>query len=578
MPEELPLTTQEQGAPSDINEAIAHSLDGLELEILEGAQALVAKPGVYLVHDLRREFGMAIDRPTLDGLNSGLSDLSLVSRYVGLYDRATNVREGHDPRHVSADRLYSLTDSIANLDKSVLRTAFNAEPADGTIHEFVLKNIWNLNEKKDNLGPSMTFLQKAYGLDRTINLLTVSDDPYKTEVRDLLLTQNGMSSLFIKEQRSEQLVGEEKSGKPAKEIARGLMRDIVLAATSIDDPELADSYVYAASRYGSSKLWPVLTLDIIHKIEALGPDKLATLREFAGIHALDSYSMDQLERMIRVADADPTELTHLGMHDVTALITNKMGDHNGILSRNPAMIDDDRKRTIFFEIQSVADMYRLSQKLESRGIQPSTLVFGAHGSNGEFSIMTKPPIESTKERAEVFTIHTPSAMKQWPPTEVISSDSQGHALSKVQRGFARLIEDYMAPSKGIDDDTQNIGGKKIVFIMCKAAKETNQVARNPTTETNETIGITSTIGQFGENLAKIGTSTKVEIYGADVSIQMEPTPRGLYYTANEPTGDEPRVTTEERQAHPAVQVNVFGNNVIQERIDEIPLRNFDKTE
>ena len=563
MPEEE-LPVHESITTATLEEAISQGLDEFELSTVKAAQALLAHPGKYSGGRIPDGYKSDVDEETLQRLSTGQYDLGLLSRYVGLYDRAQNVRQSFDPLLVP-DRIQAVGFSV---DPKLLQTAFNAEPPGGTIHEVVLKNTWQLNEAKDVLIPTITFLQGAYGLERPADLLMPTDDPYKAEIRDQLLSTNGMKWLhhletYVKDRPYEEFTKE--IGERDKMVQRVWMRDIVLRATSIDDPELADSYIYAAS---CSNYQKELVVDIVQKIEVLGPAKLATLREFAGIYALSDYSLDQLERMVRVADGDPAELAHLGLHDVTVLISNKMGDYNSVLSRDPEMVDDERKRVLFFEMQSAVDVYRIFQKLAAKGIKPSTLLIAAHGSKGSFSIDRKPAQNSNDRFSDIPVIDTRDFVEEINNTLGLSAGYQAHALHGM-KGFARLVEDYMAPSKGVDDDAQNIGGKKIAFITCSAAGERKIADKDPKTGENVEVDSASIVSQLAADLAKSGVSTEVEIYGADDSIQSHPSPRGFHYSVlQQGEGD--------RTKHGAVLVTVYGNTTTKEEVDEIPLRNFDR--
>jgi|GEM_PF-6925186 len=105
-------------------------------------------------------------------LKSGECDPALVSRYVSLFERARNVRDVYAPAMVMNDRVNALT---GHLDPRITATVFSSEPVNGSIHEFILRNIWRANEAQESLVPTITFLQEARGLEKPSELMGHAD-------------------------------------------------------------------------------------------------------------------------------------------------------------------------------------------------------------------------------------------------------------------------------------------------------------------------------------------------------------------------------------------------------------------
>ena len=259
-----------------------------------------------------------------------------------------------------------------------LQHAYQSEQPDGELHQLIRGGLEERFGNPDKtLITEIGFLQNLYDLPRPFDLLqsTGAEDPLRDEVRDMFLSPRGMEWLVYLETRSSDRgnprprLSTEKAIERRVEGERIWMRDVVLAATDITDPELADGYVYAASRNiigdGGQR-----AVDIVHKIETLGMEKLAAIRNFSGNYALFDYSMEQLERMALLASGDKQEIARLQDHDVQVVFINEVGDFNDVLSDVPTLMDDERHRTIFFETQGWSDFYRGIPLINNFSVSP----------------------------------------------------------------------------------------------------------------------------------------------------------------------------------------------------------------
>ena len=133
------------------------------------------------------------------------------------------------------------------------------------------------------------------------------------------------------------------------------------------------------------------------------------------------------------------------------------------------------------------------------------------------------------------------------------------------QGLARLVEDYMQPSRSIDDDPADSGRKKIILVTCQMAAETPQFDLDEAGNKVQ-IGLESVVSQLGKDLAASGVQSSVDIYGAVESIQVLPTAKGVCLASS------PTSLGGEREAAVATRVQLDAGTIHVEVVDEIPLR------
>ncbi|HSX16736.1 MAG TPA: hypothetical protein VLH86_01395 [Patescibacteria group bacterium] len=127
--------------------------------------------------------------------------------------------------------------------------------------------------------------------------------------------------------------------------------------------------------------WVKLLGDYGHTVDGIGLYTAQWLYDNAGIVNFDRYTDSQMERNYEILSGHiPELLERLAAADVTVMMADALGDHNGALNNTPAQFEDDN--TIFFEIRRPSDFYRHFALLRKLGIQPSTLVLTTHGSIG----------------------------------------------------------------------------------------------------------------------------------------------------------------------------------------------------
>jgi hypothetical protein len=243
-------------------------------------------------------------------------------------------------------------------------------------------------------------------------------------------------------------------------------------------------------------------------------------------------------------------------------MVNRVGDHNGVMSMLPGAIDDDRQRTVFFEINRLADIYRYMGKLHKAGIKPSTLILAAHSGPGQFIVADDRQPEMRKKDAARIAARQLVAIQNVDGT--LDKGSTGYSMHGM-KGMARLVDDYMQPSRSIDDDDLDEGRKKIIFWACSAGTETDMFD-GPSTSEKQKIGSESVISQLSKDLLQEGVHSLVDIYGANDKIQMRSTNAGIEFTGT------PAGMGLERVSVAAEKMSLGGGQLKHIQVKDIPLR------
>jgi hypothetical protein len=136
------------------------------------------------------------------------------------------------------------------------------------------------------------------------------------------------------------------------------------------------------------------------------------------------------------------------------------------------------------------------------------------------------------------------------------------------KGFKRLVDDLMAPSRAVDDATADKGRKKIIFQACYAGSEVKSGDLDETSGEKIQLSMESVASQLGTDLLKQDTASVVDIYGAADGIQMYGTAGGVRYTT------QPVDWGSGRPDFDATKISVENGRLQKSAVAEIPLRNF----
>lgn len=453
-------------------------------------------------------------------LQTGEGDASDVGRYYQLWDK----QSGLTTEITGYESNSSLDQTISNLGEEVVAQAFTNEPMDGILHQAMLEELTVLADSQRGavMNGQLALLQRVYGTKTITELLGVRGDDYADNIRDLMHRPNSIRWMRFNENKydsdaewSESLLS-----------AQDWMARAITASSGMLQSE-AMNYAFSASRKNDPD--NESTLQILRAFDHFGTERIRNITRFTGIHGLEAYTIEQLERMEALAN-NPAEVSEkLAGHDVTVVLVNRFGDHNGVMEGTAANFDDG-DRTLFFEINSLADIYRRMASLRKTGIKPATLVLSAHSGPGQFIVSDLR--ERNLKRADIASIAGKKLVEMvnagQGDFDPLKPGETGFAMHDMA-GMARLVETYMQPSRGIDDPDTDTGRKKVIFQACDAGTETQQADVNNNGEKVQ-IGVESVISQLGKDLVSSGIKSDVDIYGAPAEIQMHRTEQGVRYS------------------------------------------------
>lgn len=445
---------------------------------------------------------------------------SNISRFYDLYSKQTSLYAAISGR----EQARPMQQLFNKLGEDVLVRGFMAEPSNGSLHIAMLKDISeHVNDTHDDLTPELNVLRSSYGLGSMTELLGIGGDEYNDELRKQLLNNNPIRCIRLnEEERNPDFKWHE-----TQEAQRVWMSKAVEAVTGMDASEASD-YVFSSSRKSQIPNERQDILNVLDVFDYFGIERVRKLAEFSGIHGLEAYSIEQLERMENLA-SNPSEVAEqLSGHDVNVVMVNRFGDYNGVLNNVAADFDDPTGRTLFFEITDMSDIYRHMVTLHNAGIKPSTMVLAAHSAPGQFVVSDVREKNKGLTRRDVATIAGRRLVKMVNEDGKLYSGDYGYSMHGM-KGMARLVEQYMQPSRGVEDDSADIGRKKIIFQACHTASEVKSIDRDENGEKIE-IGMESVVSQLGKDLIASGLTTNVDIYGAPGGIQMHRNERGVHYS------------------------------------------------
>jgi len=481
------------------------------------------------------------------------ADLSNVSKYyklstkeAELWSTITGFPQGNQP----------IKQIAFNLGEDLVGKALMAEPADGIIRSAMIDDLSQAIEHTTGvLSPELNILKAAYGTETATELLGIGGDEYSNKLRSLLLNDSAIGGMrFADKGQSEWHENQEAS--------RVWMSTAVEAATGMPADEASD-YVFTASRCDYNSDTNIIS--IIKKFDHFGVDRIRELAKTTGIHSLEAYSVEQIERMEEFVH-DPTKVAkRLANHDVIAVMVNRAGDHNGVMRDVASDFDDDKKRVLFFEINRMDDIYRRVVALRKAGIQPSTIVLAAHSAPGQFMVSDRR--EKSAQRRDFATVAGRKLVAMVNSNGDLEPGDFGYSMHGM-KGMARLVETYMQPSRAIDDNDADVGREKIIFQACHAATEVNSDDIDENGEEIQT-GMQSVVSQLGNDLIASGVKTSIDIYGAPGSIQLHRNDRGVHYSGQKTSYDQ---IIGGRPHLSAMRIRVENGQLDKQEVHDIALR------
>jgi hypothetical protein len=477
-------------------------------------------------------------------------DSSAISRYFELYRREDDLKDhlfGQD----------ALSSFVNDLGADAVGHAFAVEPSDGIFHDSVINTLKEAAVAYGGYsGDALAVLKNAYKLDTITALLGTRGSAYEEELHTLLLEERILEKIAHTDLRKLPYDAEHREYQAAY---REWMSDALEVATGITHEE-AMNYAFSASR-GADVSGLVRS---VRQFDTLGIERIRRITDFTGIYGVEAYTTEQLERMDALASNLEIMAEKLKDRDVNVVMINRFGDNSTVMRSVAAEFDDETdSRTLFFEITHATDILKVIARLAGGGIRPSTLVLSAHGDRGRFTISDER--NAGLPRTDVVTIASRKL--------IALADSEARARGEAVKGFsmhgmrgvARAMEQYMQPSRGIDDDASTIGRKKIIFQSCYTAAETGQKDVDDKGKRVMT-GIESIASQLAKDLSASGVISSIDIYGAEEPIQMARTKQGVQYTGHPIDWEHGRTFV------PAIRVRLENGRITKESVDEILLR------
>lgn len=455
-------------------------------------------------------------------------------------------------------------DMVAHTDYSRLRTAIRMMPAD-KVEEMYFSEEYSgdlrkvLDEAAGYQGTekALLTLKNIYHADTLLDLAAdsmASSDPIVQRLLREPKATEVMIDALTEDQEWLKKIKPEDQTRVKRDYADRLLGERVGLPKELRDDILFASYARTSNEetgeVNSVKLRSHLKL-VAQRVEELGVERAQRLREKTGIVNLEYYTKDDLELMSVIAkdehemtDEDREIIKHLQDGDVTVVFVDAKGDHNGAFRANSSKYATESKRTLFFEINEKGDFYDHMVRLRRLRIKPSTCVISAHGSPG------------------LIAVGNPNDNREWLYND--TSDSEMVAW----RGIPRFVDSFMQDSRGIDDNEEAIGRRRIVLDACSQAVPAPIYRR---TEVDGKLVIDKSEESNAETLVKTMNNPKVDLYAGKGILSSQSTARGLTMTEHiEPTTENGKW---QQRPLPVTHMRIDDHgNMIEQQVDELILR------
>jgi hypothetical protein len=418
---------------------------------------------------------------------------------------------------------------------------------------------------------SLRFIRVLYKYDDVLDLLEPDNVALKDPTVRMLLEKDTTIEAILKTlQLEHDILWPDEASAEDCSVARRDWADRYLKLVVGLPEAVRDDFQFSAySRTTDSETGLVdkdTLADTLQRItwstDKLDKSDIEELRKNAGIVNLDYFEPQQLELMTNLLSMDEQTIKHLQEGDVTVVFTDASGDYNGAFSTNAETFATPSGRTLFFEIHGPRDLYKYMNFLHSAGIKPSTLVLGAHGADGKIKF-------NEGDAAFAFSAG-------------IDGGEQSYATT-LSKALPRLISEFMQDSRGIDDNPEAIGRRRVIIHSCCQAKpveitrprlpmhskpkfdeelDWREIGKPPMVRTKESTAEAITRRANNPHLDVYAPSDVAALYENDADT-------GMRYerVINPGTKDEWR----EPMTTSHFFMDVYGN-LIQQEVDEVLLR------
>jgi hypothetical protein len=489
------------------------------------------------------------------------TDPASISWYASLQSRLRTTRSlitGKEPDNTLVGSLQG------ELGIGVISKGFRSEDSRGIIHDEVLKGlvghpkIHTEAEARIARENALDVLREAYGLEKATDILSLKGDDYTDAVHTATRTEEVLRSMQSRDQERSD------TDTPIAEIQeyrRQWISDALMAATGIEALE-ARKYAYSASR----KDITADVLKLMQRFDEFGVERLRALAGFTRIYAPECYRVEQLERMENIMLNPGEAAADLAKKDVIILFINRAGDRTGSLREHAETFepeDDTSARTLVFEIEDLGDIYRDISTMNKLGIYPSTIVPEGHSDKGQF--MVSNDRDYSPKHVTMASVHGRNFVQNVIDDGALEAGWNAYAMHEM-RGFARLVETYMAPSGAVNDPAEDEGRKKIIFVACDAASEIDMKELDDAGEKHN-LGKESIVSRLAHDLQELVLDSAVDVYGGAATVAIRLTESGVAYT----TPESEKFGAKHLPLH-ATRVRLENGVVTSQEVDEVPLR------
>lgn len=413
-------------------------------------------------------------------------------------------------------------------------------------------------KEKACLNSELDCLVTYYNLNSRTELLgiPINASGFDGEIAKALRSENVVT--WIK--HTEKLYDGDLSWAENKKKAADWLSDAIskVGGISIDE---AKRYTFSASKHTGEA--DKMFLDVAEKFDHFGLERLKAISKATNIYGLEGYSIKQLEFMEKYVTDPESVSSQLKNHDVNLVLINRSGDHNGVLQSTASDIEDGEtsQRNLFFEIDRLSDIYKVFVKLKKAGIKPSTLLIASHAGPGQF--MVSDDRDPDMKRRDIAVIASSAVISLANERGLMDKGDTGFPIEDT-KGFKRLIDEFMQPSRGIDDNKKDIGRKKVIFQSCHMGSQVDEAGI--VAGEKKSVGKESVVSKLAKTLVSNGLATLVDIYGAPGGIQMHATEKGMGYSGSLTNWVEGRPPIK------AVRVRATPTGIVQGRVKEVKLR------
>jgi cell fate (sporulation/competence/biofilm development) regulator YlbF (YheA/YmcA/DUF963 family) len=449
------------------------------------------------------------------GIGKLITELTLPEHVPGYYNnylRENEIKKSLGRYHI--EDIFNQT--TYNLGAPNMIEAIKKEDLDGPLHQGMLDTFKKASLEKSQVPEHiLDVLTSYYDFKSKIELFKLLNDSgrysdFDKEVKTLLLDVRTLASIRYFDQLEENI--DQSTNRSSMPDSIWISKALEYA-TGLSEDEAKKYAFHSNSTVPDEEFSKILSY-----FETFGKDRILNLTEKTGIISLGSYTQDQLETMLEYAEKPQDLSEKLKDRDVCVMFINRLGDHNAVLYNIAQRFDNNNNGNyLFFEVSEPMDIYRSISSLNKDNINPSTLVIGAHGSPGSFTIGNYLNLNKIDFKTLTTCGRNAAILSEQDSLDEEPLTEKEIFLSKM-RGFKKIIDNYMKPSSGKDDG--NEGQKTIIFAACSSASE--NIAQYGSYD--------SVAEHIIKDLASQGSKSNIQVFGADDKIQMGRNEKGIIYT------------------------------------------------